>query len=91
MDNSVVLKVTDNVSEPGIATNHVACEVTVKGAAIVKFERSIDNINFYEIPDISLIFDKAGTDLINLIDFVHGQYFRVTANDNLVSVKIFVR
>jgi len=81
------LTIEENVSEPvQINGNNCAVRVTTTESATITVQRSIDNVNFSEIPELSLTVD--GSDEFNLSDIVPGQYLRVHSSAEMTLCKI---
>lgn len=81
------LAIESNLSE-SVKIDGVKCaiQVTTSASSTITVERSIDNNNFSEIPDVSLTVD--GIDEMNLVDIVPGQFLRVRSTATMTSCKI---
>jgi ribose 5-phosphate isomerase len=81
------LAIVSNLSESvKIDGTRCAIRVTTSASSTITVERSIDNSNFSAIPDISLTVN--GSDEINLIDIVPGQFLRVRSTAAMSDCKI---
>jgi len=81
------LVIVSNLSESvKVDGTRAAIKVKTSESSTITFERSVDNIDFSEIPDISLTVD--GTYEDNLVDFVPGQFLRVRSTGEMTECKI---
>lgn len=81
------LVIVSNLSESAkIDGTKCAIRVTTSESSTITIERSIDNTNFSAIPDLSLTVD--GSDELNLIDIVPGQFLRVRSSAEMTECKI---
>jgi len=81
------LAIVANVSA-AVQVNSESCAIRVvtSASSTITVQRSIDGVNFTDIPDVSLVVN--GTDEMNLNGIVKGQYLKVSSTAAMTSCKI---